>query len=58
MGKFILDTDLENERAQHVYEQLGFKKVRVNIDSWVNQLGEKRSSVDDELKRKHFKSYL
>ena len=58
MVKIILDTDLENERAQHVYEQLGFKKVRVNVDSWVNQLGEKRSSVDYELKRKHFKSYL
>ena len=58
MVKIILDTDLENERAQHVYEQLGFKKVRVNIDSWVNQLGEKRSSVDYEMKREHFKSYL
>ena len=47
--KIILDTNLKNERAQHVYEQLGFTKLRVHKDSWVNQVGELQSSVDYEL---------
>ena len=47
--KILLDTNLKNTRAQHVYELLGFQKVRVNIDSWKNQLGELLSSVDYEL---------
>ena len=47
--KVILDTNLKNKRAQHVYEKLGFKKVRVNYDSWKNQIGELESSVDYEL---------
>ena len=47
--KIILDTNLNNKRAQHVYEKLGFKKLRVNIDSWKDQLGRPQSSVDYEL---------
>jgi RimJ/RimL family protein N-acetyltransferase len=47
--KIILDTNLDNTRAQHVYEKIGFRKVRVNIDSWKNQLGELQSSIDYEL---------
>ncbi|MCR5331467.1 MAG: GNAT family N-acetyltransferase [Lachnospiraceae bacterium] len=46
-----LDTNLENKRAQHVYEELGFRRIRVNIDSWKDQLGRDQSSVDYELKR-------
>lgn len=52
--QIVLDTDLENERAQHVYEKLGFKKVRVNQNKFKNQIGEFRSSVDYELRRKEF----
>lgn len=48
-AKIILDTNLKNTRAQNVYEKLGFCKLRVNYDSWTNQLGEKESSVDYEL---------
>lgn len=48
-SKIVLDTNLKNTRAQHVYEKLGFQKIRVNIDSWKNQLGEPESSVDYEL---------
>lgn len=33
--KIILDTNLNNTRAQHVYEKLGFKKVRVKIRAWI-----------------------
>ena len=41
-----LDTDLENTRAQHVYESLGFQKLAINHDSWVDHLGRARSSLD------------
>lgn len=52
--KIVLDTNLTNLRAQHVYESLGFRKLRTNIDSWTDQLGEKQSSVDYELTGKDF----
>ena len=52
--KIILDTNLNNKRAQHVYETLGFSKVRENIDSWINQVGEIQSSVDYELIPENF----
>lgn len=47
--KIILDTNLNNRRAQHVYETLGFRKVRIRENSWKNQLGELQSAVDYEL---------
>ena len=53
-GKIVLDTNLTNLRAQHVYESLGFQKLRVNIDSWTDQLGNKQSSVDYELTEGNF----
>ena len=53
-AKIILDTNLKNERAQHVYEMLGFRRLRVNIDSWEDQLGVPQSSVDYELTRADF----
>lgn len=49
--KVVLDTNLQNTRAQHVYEKIGFVRVGTNIDSWRNQLGELQSSVDYELTR-------
>lgn len=56
--KIVLDTNLENKRAQHVYESLGFRKVRVNIDSWTDQVGKLQSSVDYELVEKDFVDYV
>lgn len=53
-AKIILDTNLNNLRAQHVYEKLGFRKVAVNYDSWKNQLGELQSSVDYELTKDEY----
>lgn len=47
--KIVLDTNLTNLRAQHVYESLGFQKMRINYDSWTDQLGNKQSAVDYEL---------
>lgn len=47
--KIILDTNVKNKRAQHVYEELGFRKLQVREDSWRDQLGELQSSIDYEL---------
>ena len=55
--KIILDTNLNNKRAQHVYELLGFKKLRVNTGSWTDQLGQKQSSVDYELTKADFNDF-
>ena len=57
-NKIVLDTNLENKRAQHVYEELGFRKLRVNRDSWKDQLGEMQSSVDYEMVREDFRSFI
>jgi len=51
--KIILDTNLNNTRAQHVYEKLGFRKVQTNIDSFTDQLGILQSSVNYELEYKN-----
>lgn len=53
-SKIVLDTNLTNTRAQHVYESLGFRKVRTNIDAWRDQLGRLQSSVDYALTEKDF----
>ncbi|MDF2884085.1 MAG: hypothetical protein K0R54_4651 [Clostridiaceae bacterium] len=52
--KIILDTNLNNTRAQHVYEKIGFRKVAVRTNSWKNQLGILQSSIDYELKKEDF----
>jgi RimJ/RimL family protein N-acetyltransferase len=52
--KIILDTNLNNTRAQQVYENIGFRKVAVRTNSWKNQLGVLQSSVDYELKEEEF----
>ena len=53
-SKIVLDTNLKNTRAQHVYEKLGFRKVRTRIDAWKDQLGELQSAVDYELTAEDF----
>ena len=56
-NKIVLDTNAENKRAQHVYEnKIGFKKIGVNIDSWRNQLGEPQSSIDYELTKDNWQT--
>ena len=44
--RIVLDTNLQNTRAQHVYEKLGFVKQGIRIDSWRDQLGNLQSAVD------------
>ncbi len=55
--KIVLGTNRKNLRAQHVYEKLGFKKIRVNVDAWKDQLGELQSTIDYELEKKDFLNY-
>ena len=57
-SKIVLDTNLTNTRAQHVYESIGFQKLRVNLNSWTDQLGCPQSSVDYELCKENFISYI
>lgn len=48
----ILDTNLKNERAQHVYEKkLGFRRVGIVKDAWRDQLGELNSTVNFEMSK-------
>ena len=56
--KIVLDTNLTNKRAQHVYESLGFRKLRINYDSWTDQLGNKQSAVDYELTEDSFEDFM
>jgi RimJ/RimL family protein N-acetyltransferase len=52
--KVILDTNLNNKRAQHVYEKIGFTKVGVRMNTWKNQIGVLQSFVDYELREEDF----
>ncbi|HMN12114.1 MAG TPA: GNAT family protein [Bellilinea sp.] len=52
IDRIILDTNMKNKRAQHVYEKIGFRQIAVNENSWRDQLGNWQSSVDYELTRK------
>ncbi len=56
--KIVLDTDFDNKRAQHVYESLGFRRLRVNENSWKDMEGNLRSSVDYELVEEDFISFI
>lgn len=55
--KVVLDTNLDNLRAQHVYERLGFRRARVNVDAWTDQLGRPQSAVVYELFPEDFKDF-
>lgn len=57
-SKVILDTNLNNKRAQHVYEALGFKKVQVRENAWTDQVGELQSFIDYEMQQKDFVNFV
>jgi RimJ/RimL family protein N-acetyltransferase len=57
-NKIILDTNLKNKRAQHVYEKIGFRKIGIRYNSWKDQLGEPQSAVDYELYETDFRKTL
>jgi len=53
-SKIVLDTGYENKRARYVYEKLGFISVKVDKDSFVNQVGERMSLVYYEFTRNEY----
>jgi RimJ/RimL family protein N-acetyltransferase len=54
-SKIILDTNIKNLRAQHLYEKIGFKKVGINNNAWKDQLGNPQTSIDYELSVQQYK---
>lgn len=52
--KITLDTMLENKRAQHVYEKLGFVQTAIHRDCWQDQTGRMRTSIDYTLLPSNF----
>lgn len=52
--RIVLDTNLANQRAQHVYEKLGFERLGVRHNAWTDQLGAAQSCVDYALNSKDF----
>lgn len=57
MTRIVLDTNLRNTRAQHVYEQLGFRRLGVRENSWQDQLGRWQSAVDYAMTPEEFVDY-
>lgn len=49
IARITLNTMLENQRAQHVYEKLGFVKTGVRENCWRDQTGKLRNAVDYQL---------
>lgn len=55
INKIVWDTMLENERAQHIYENIiGAKKTGIRENDWQDQLGNWRNVVDYEITRDVF----
>ncbi|MBR6322817.1 MAG: N-acetyltransferase, partial [Lachnospiraceae bacterium] len=57
VSRIILDTNLKNTRAQHVYEKLGFVKQGVRIDSWRDPRGALQSAVDYAMTEEEFNDF-
>lgn len=53
--KIVWDTMIENKRAQYTYEnKIGARKVGIRKDSWKDQTGKLRTSVDFEISKGRF----
>ena len=51
-NQMLLDTNLKNKRAQHVYEKkLGFRRVGIGKDAWQDQLGEWNTIVNFQISK-------
>lgn len=55
--RIVLDTNLQNLRAQHVYESLGFVRGAVHERAFQDQLGQWQTSVDYRLSPEDFISF-
>lgn len=47
--KIVLDTNVKNERAMHVYESIGFIKTSTTPNAFIDQLGNWQTAVCYEL---------
>ncbi len=56
-AQLIRESD-ETGRAQHVYERLGFQKVRMNVNAWEDARGVMQTSIDYALTRRDFIPFL
>lgn len=54
VDRIVLDTNLKNTRAQHVYEKIGFIKTATHMDSWKDQTGQFQSVIDYELEKEKY----
>ena len=54
LHRIELDTLLENKRAQHLYQKVGFKVVGVKRDVWLDPEGNYRSAVVMDLLKNDF----
>lgn len=52
--KIVLSTDLNNLRAQHVYEKIGFQKYDIQYNYWKDHQGEMHSAIFYELLPQNF----
>ena len=53
--EIIWDTNLRNKRAMHVYEsKIGATRLRINKDSWEDDLGVLQSSVEYSISKDEF----
>ncbi|MBQ9308527.1 MAG: GNAT family N-acetyltransferase [Clostridia bacterium] len=57
-ARIVLDTNLHNLRAQHVYESLGFVRLGVRENCFQDQVGQWQSAVDYALCPENFVSFL
>ena len=55
--KIVVDTNLNNNKARYVYERLGFKFIKVEVDAWKDQEGKLQSTVYYELEKEDFCSF-
>ena len=55
IDKILWDTMIENERAQYVYERkIGAKKLAVRKNSWKDQVGRLRTTLEYSISREDF----
>lgn len=52
--KIILDTNVNNKRAQRVYEKIGFTNLGISKTHWYDQLGAPQYSINYELPRQYY----
>jgi RimJ/RimL family protein N-acetyltransferase len=52
--KIVLGVNINNPRARHVYEKIGFRGKGIRYNCWRNQLGELQSVADYEMTNEEF----